>query len=53
MLLGGPTMPKLGQHDPELVEWLVKAWQDGGGFVQAIASAGLRADAENQSPPQQ
>jgi len=33
--------------DPELLEWLAKAEQDGGGFVQGIASAGLRADPEN------
>jgi hypothetical protein len=33
--------------DPELLEWLAKADQEGGGFVKAIASAGLRADMEN------
>lgn len=33
--------------DPELLEWLAKAEKDGGGFVKAIASAGLRADFEN------
>lgn len=33
--------------DPELLEWLAKANQDGGGFVKAIARAGLVADCEN------
>jgi len=33
--------------DPELLEWLSKAEQQGGGFVSAIAAAGLRADWEN------
>lgn len=33
--------------DPELLEWLAKASQDGGGFIQSIANAGLRADHEN------
>lgn len=33
--------------DPELLEWLAKAAQDGGGFVGAVARAGLVADAEN------
>jgi hypothetical protein len=33
--------------DPELLEWLAKASQKGGGFVQSIANAGLRADHEN------
>ena len=33
--------------DPELLEWLAKAAEKGGGFVQSIANAGLRADYEN------
>ena len=33
--------------DPELLEWLSKADQQGGGFVKAIARAGLVADCEN------
>jgi hypothetical protein len=33
--------------DPELLEWMAKAEKDGGGFVKAIATAGLRADHEN------
>ena len=33
--------------DPELLEWLAKAEQNGGGFVQNVAAAGLRADHEN------
>lgn len=33
--------------DPELLEWLAKADQEGGGFVKAIAHAGLSADSEN------
>ena len=33
--------------DPELLEWLAKANQDGGGFVSAIARAALVADEEN------
>jgi hypothetical protein len=33
--------------DPELLEWLANASQRGGGFVQSIANAGLRADHEN------
>jgi hypothetical protein len=35
--------------DPELLEWLAKASQDGGGFVGGVARAGLVADAENYS----
>jgi hypothetical protein len=35
--------------DPELLEWLAKSSQDGGGFVGAVARAGLVADAENYS----
>lgn len=33
--------------DPELLEWLAAADRDGGGFVKAIAHAGLQADCEN------
>jgi hypothetical protein len=33
--------------DPELLEWLAKASQEGGGFVGAVARAGLVADCEN------
>lgn len=33
--------------DPELLEWLAKASQDGGGFVGSVARAGLVADFEN------
>jgi len=33
--------------DPELLEWLAKADQNGGGFVSAIARAGLVASDEN------
>ncbi|HLZ49244.1 MAG TPA: hypothetical protein VKP61_00700 [Candidatus Acidoferrum sp.] len=33
--------------DPELLEWLAKASQEGGGFVSSIATAGLVADHEN------
>jgi len=33
--------------DPELLEWLARAVQEGGGFVSAIARAGLVADCEN------
>jgi hypothetical protein len=33
--------------DPELLEWLAKANQEGGGFVSAIARAALVADWEN------
>jgi hypothetical protein len=35
------------EDDPEMLEWLAKANQDGGGFVSAIARAGLVADFEN------
>lgn len=35
------------EDDPELLEWLAKANQDGGGFVSSIARAGLVADDEN------
>jgi hypothetical protein len=33
--------------DPELLEWLAKASEDGGGFVSSVARAGLVADHEN------
>lgn len=33
--------------DPELLEWLAKAKQEGGGFVASLAQAGLVADHEN------
>lgn len=33
--------------DPELLEWLAKASKEGGGFVSAVAKAGLVADCEN------
>lgn len=33
--------------DPELLEWLARAVQDGGGFVRSMATAGLVADHEN------
>jgi hypothetical protein len=33
--------------DPELLEWLSKACQDGGGFISSIARAALVADAQN------
>jgi len=33
--------------DPELLEWLAKANQDGGGFISSVARAGLVADHEN------
>jgi hypothetical protein len=33
--------------DPELLEWLAAADEYGGGFVRAIARAGLVADLEN------
>lgn len=33
--------------DPELLEWLSKASQEGGGFVSSVARAGLVADHEN------
>ncbi len=40
--------PLVAQNDdPELLEWLAKASEQGGGFVQSIANAGLRADHEN------
>lgn len=35
------------EDDPELLEWLAKAAQEGGGFISAIARAGLVADFEN------
>ena len=35
------------EDDPELLEWLAKANQEGGGFVSAIARAALVADFEN------
>ena len=33
--------------DPELLEWLAKADQEGGGFVRALARAALVADCDN------
>jgi hypothetical protein len=33
--------------DPELLEWLAKAHEEGGGFVSHLAHAGLIADYEN------
>ena len=33
--------------DPELLEWLSKAREEGGGFVSHLAHAGLVADHEN------
>lgn len=33
--------------DPELLEWLAKADQEGGGFVSGVAGAALVADDEN------
>ena len=33
--------------DPELLEWLAKAKEEGGGFVSHVAHAGLVADHEN------
>lgn len=33
--------------DPELLEWLAKASQEGGGFISALARAALVADEEN------
>lgn len=35
------------EDDPELLEWLSKANQDGGGFISSLARAGLVADFEN------
>jgi hypothetical protein len=35
------------EDDPELLEWLSKANQDGGGFLSSLARAGLVADFEN------
>lgn len=35
------------EDDPELLEWLSKANQEGGGFVSSLARAGLVADYEN------
>jgi hypothetical protein len=35
------------EDDPELLEWLAKANQEGGGFVSSIARAALVADFEN------
>jgi hypothetical protein len=44
----GALIPMIAQDDdPELLEWLAKANQDGGGFVCAIARAALVADYEN------
>lgn len=33
--------------DPELLEWLARADQDGGGFLRSLARAGLVADHHN------
>jgi len=33
--------------DPELLEWLSNAKEKGGGFVSALATAGLVADFDN------
>jgi hypothetical protein len=33
--------------DPELLEWLLKAENNGGAFVQSFARAALRADTDN------
>jgi len=35
------------EDDPELLEWLVKAHVQGGGFVSNLAHAALVADEEN------
>jgi hypothetical protein len=35
------------EDDRELLEWLAKASQEGGGFVSAIARAALVADDDN------
>jgi hypothetical protein len=35
------------EDDPELLEWLAKAAQEGGGFVSSIARAALVADPDN------
>lgn len=37
----------IAHEDLELFDWLVAAQARGGGFVHAIADAGLRADPEN------
>ncbi len=37
----------IANQDDELWEWLLSASQRGGGFVSAIADAGLHADSEN------
>lgn len=40
--------PLIAQSDdPELLEWLAKADQEGGGFVSAVARAALVADESN------
>ena len=39
--------PRVAYEDSELMDWLLNARQSGGGFVNAIAEAGLRADLEN------
>ena len=44
---GEPKFLIAQNDDPELLEWLSKADQFGGGFVKAIARAGLVADHEN------
>jgi hypothetical protein len=43
--MGLPLVAQI--DDPELLEWLAKAKEDGGGFVKNLAEAGLVADHEN------
>jgi len=45
MNLGGFLIAQ--SDNPELLEWLAKAVERGGGFVSAVARAGLVADDEN------
>lgn len=42
-----PRILTAQNDDPELLEWLSNASQRGGGFIQSLANAGLRADHEN------
>lgn len=35
------------EDDPELLEWLGNAEQEGGGFISAFARAALQADNQN------
>jgi len=37
----------IAQEDPEMMDWLYGGMFRGGGFVQSICAAGLRADSEN------